>query len=137
MDNLLDSVTRKGRKVKERLRGKKDKAGVNTAEEDVSSSSSLLHPLPHIAAGGHDGEGGGISTDTPQVHPRDISPQPVSVSIKGREDGREGRGVDAGEKEVSPGPSVEAVVGGRSGSTEIEPLSPSTPILPSGVSGGT
>ena len=67
MDNFLDSVTRKGKKVKERLRGKKgkrDKSGANTAKEAVSSSSSLLRPVPQIVVGGHDGEGSRASTDT-------------------------------------------------------------------------
>jgi hypothetical protein len=93
MDNFLDSVTRKGRKFKERLRGKKgkrDKTGANTAEESIDSSSSLLPPVPHIAAGGHDGEGSRASTDTRQVHPRDRSPQPESVPVGGRDDGGEG-----------------------------------------------
>ena len=139
MDNFLDSVTRKGRKVKERLRGKKgkrDKTGVDTAEESISPSSSLLRPIPHISAGGHDGEGSRTSTDTQQVHSRGRSPQPESIPVRGREDNREGRQADADEKEVIQGPScpeptVETMVGGGPGSTEVGTLSSSssTPIL--------
>ena len=139
MDNFLDSVTRKGRKVKERLRGKKDKrdkTGANTAEESIDSSSSLLRPVPHIAAGGHDEEGGRTSTDTRQVHPRGRSPRLESVPVGGREDDREGREASADEKEVDQGHScpeqnLEIVVGGGPGLASVRPLSPSppTPIL--------
>ena len=142
MDNFLDSVTRKGRKVKERLRGKKDKrdkTGANIAEESIGSSSSVLRPAPHITAGGHDGEGSRTSTDTRPVRSRGRSPQPVSMSVRGREDHREVREADADEKEVSQGPScpepnVETVVGGGPGYTEagVFSSSPSTPILPGG-----
>ena len=103
MHNFLDSITRKGRKVKERLRGKRgtqDKSGVNTAE------------------------GSRTSTDTQQVHSRGRSPQPESLPVGGREDDKEGREADPDEKETSQGPScpepnVETVVGGGPGSTEV------------------
>ena len=147
MHNFLDSVTKKGRKVKERLRGekgKRDKSGVNTAEESIGPSSSLLRPAPHITAGGHDGEGSRTSTGTRQVHSRGRSLQPEPVSVRGREDNGEGREADADEKEVSQGPSrpepnVETVVGGGPGSTEVGAFSssPSTPILPGGKSDST
>ena len=147
MDKFLDSVTRKGREVKERLRGKKDgrdKTGANTAEESIGPSSSLLRPVPHIAAGGHDGEGSRTSTDTRQDHSRGRSPQPEPVSVGGSEDDREGREADADEKEVSQGPScpepkVETMVGGGPGSTEVGPLSSSqsAPIIPGGKSDST
>ena len=142
MDNFLDSVTRKGRKVKERLRGKKgkqDKTGANTAEESIDSSSSFLRPVPHIAAGGHDGEGSRASTDTRQVHSRDRSPQPEPVQVGGRDDNGKGKEVDAGKKEVGQGhsrqgPNVESAVGGRPDLAETKPLSPSpsTPIRQGG-----
>jgi hypothetical protein len=144
MDNFLDSITRKGRKFKERLRGKKgkrDKTGANTAED---SSSSLLRPVPHIAAGGHDGEESRASTDTRQVHSRGRSPQPESVPVGGRDDDGEEGEADIGEKEVtqehsSPAPNVETVVGGGPGSAEVGPLSPtpSTPTLLGGKSDST
>jgi hypothetical protein len=147
MDDFLDSVTRKGRKVKERLRGKKDKrdkTGVNTAEESIGPSSSLLRTVPHIAAGGHDGEGSRTTTDTHQVHSRGRSPQSESVPVGGREDDREGREPDADEKEVGQGhscpePNVETVVGGGPGLTSAGPLSPSpsTPIQLDGKSDST
>ena len=146
MDDFLDSVTRKGRKFKERLKGKKDKRDkteANTVEESIDSSSSLLRSVPHIAAGGHDEEGGRTSTDTPQVHSRGRS-QPESVPVEGRGDDGEGRVVDADEKEVSQGhscpePNIENVVGGGPGPTSVGPLSPSlsAPILLSGKSDST
>ena len=147
MDNFLDSVTRKGRKVKERLSGKggkRDKSGVNTAEGSIGSSSSVLRQVPHIAAGGHDGEGSRTSTDTRQVHSRGRSPQPESMPVGGREDDKEGREADPDEKEMSQGPSrpepkVENVVGGGPDSTEVGAFSSSssTPILLGGKSDST
>jgi hypothetical protein len=139
MDNFLDSVTRKGRKVKERLRGKKDKrdkTGANTAEESIDSSGSLLRPVPHTATGGHDGEGSRTSIDTRQVHSRGRYPQLEPVPVEGRENDREGREASADGKEVGQGhscpePNVEIVVGGEPGLISVRPLSPSspTPIL--------
>ena len=139
MDNFLDSVTSKGRKVKERLKGKKgkqDKAGANIPEESISPSSSFLRPVPHIAAAGHDGEGSRASADTPQFHSRDRSPQLEAVAVGGRDGNGEGKEADAGKKLVGqshscPEPNVETVVGGGPGPTEVGPLdpSPSTPIL--------
>ena len=139
MDNLLDSVTRKGRKVRERLTGKKDKGdktGANAAEESTGSPSSLLRPVAHIAGGGHDEKGSRASTDTRQVHSRDQSPQPESVPVGKIDDDGEGKEVGVSEKEVGQGrsylePNVETAVGGGSGPTEVGPLSPSqsTPIL--------
>jgi hypothetical protein len=147
MDNFLDSVTRKGRKFKERLRGKKgkrDKTGANTAEDSIDSSGSLLPPVPHIAAGGHDGEGSRASTDTRQVHSSGRSPQPESAPVGGRDDDGEEKEADVGGKEVtqehsSPEPNVEAVVGGGPGSAEVGPLppSPSAPTLLGGKSDST
>ena len=142
MDNFLDSVTSKGRKVKERLKGKKgkqDKAGANIPEDSISSSSSFPRPVPHIAAGGHDGGGGRANADTRQVHSRDRSPQPESVPVGGRDDDGGGKEADVDEKVVGRGhsclePNIEAVVGGGLGPTEVGPLvpSPSTPIVHSG-----
>ena len=142
MDNFLDSVTSKGRKVKERLKGKKgkkDKAGTTIAEESISSSSSFLRPAPHIAATGHDGEGSGASADTRQVHSRDRSPQPEAVPVGGGDDDGEVKEADVGEKAVGQShsglePNVEIDVGGEPDPTEVEPLvpSPSTPILHGG-----
>ena len=146
MDNFLDSVTRKGRKLRERLRGKKgnrDKTGANTAEESISSSSSFLRPVPHIATGGHDGEGGRASTDTRQVHSRNRSPLPESMSVAERDDDRRGKEAEVGEKEVGQGhsclePNVETAAGGGPGPAQVEPLSPfpSTPILLGGKCDG-
>ena len=142
MDNFLDSVTRKGKKVKERLRGKKgkrDKAGANTAEEAIDSSSSLLRPVPQMAAGVHDGEGSRASTNTRQVDSRGRSPQPEAVPVRGSGDIGEGEEVDVGEKKVVQGhsylePDVETAVGDGPGPTEVGPLvpSPPTPILHGG-----
>ena len=139
MDNFLDSVTSKGRKVKERLtgkKGKKDKAGANITDESISPSSSFLRPVPHIAAACHDGEGSRTSADTPHVHSRDRSPQPEAVVAGGRDNDGEGNQADVDEKLAGrghscPEPNVETAVGGRPGPTEVGPLdpSPSTPIL--------
>ena len=148
MHKLLDSVTRKGRKVKERLsgkRGKRDKSGVNTAEGSIGSSSSVLRQVPHIAAGGHDGEGSRTSTDTRQVRSRGRSPQPEPVPVGGREGDRlEEREADTDEKVVSQGrscpePDVETVVEDGPGPTSVGPLSPplSTPVLLGGKSDST
>ena len=141
MSNFLDSVTSKGRKFKERLKrkpGKRDKAEADVAEEGIGSPSSFLPPVPHIATDGHD-EGSRTGADTRQVHSRDRSPQPESVLVGGRDNDREGKGVNVGEKVVGQRhsclePNVETVVGGGAGSTEVGPLvpSPSTPILPGG-----
>ena len=137
MDSFLDSVSRKGRKVKERLRGKKgkrDKTEANTAEESIESSSSFLRPVSHIAAGGHGGEGTRASTDTRRVHSRARSPQPEPVPVGGKDDDGKGKEVDTSKKEVDQGSSVETAVGGRPGLAEAKPLSPSpsTPIPHSG-----
>ena len=141
MDNFLDSVTSKGRRVKERFKGKKDKKDktrIKIPEEGISSSSSFLPPVPHIAAAGHDREGSRAGTDAPQVHSRDRSPQPESMPVGGRDgDGEgEGREADVGEKAAAQShsrlePSVETVVGGGLGPAEVGPLVPSssTPIL--------
>ena len=64
MDNILDSFTRQGRKLKQRMKGKKNKShktGANTAVENVDSSSSLLRPDPRTAAGGLMEKGTGLA----------------------------------------------------------------------------
>ena len=148
MSNFLDSVTSKGKKFKERLKGKKgkqDKAGDNTAEGSISSSSPFPRPVPHVTAGGHDEERSGASADTRQVHSRDRPPQPESALIGGRDDD-EGKEAKIGGKVVEQShshlePNVETVVGGGPGLTddEVGPLapSPSTPILHGGNSEST
>ena len=132
MDDMLKSFTKQGRKLKQRLRGKKnkpDKTGTDSAEERVDSSSSLLHPVPRIAAGGHDVAGSRTSTDERQAYSRDISPQPESVSVGGREE-------DVDKREVSkersrPDADASAVEGGEPGreAERVRPSlsSPSTP----------
>ena len=132
MDNFLDSVTSKGRRVKERFKGKKekkDKTRTNIAEESTSSSSSFLRPVPHIAAAGHDGDGSRAGADTPQVRSGGRSPQPESVPVGGKEAEVDERLV--GQSHSCPEPNVETVVGGGLGPTEVGPLDPSssTPIL--------
>ena len=137
MDNFLDSVTRKGRKVKDRLRGKKgkmDKTRANTAES-IGSPSSLLQPVSHITAGGHDGEESRVSADTRQVHSRGRSPQPESMTVRGRGN-EEGRESVVDEKRASQGhscpePNAETVVGGGAGPVGVGPLSPSPSTLTS------
>ena len=127
MDDMLDSLTKQGRKLKQRLRGKKnkpDKTGANTTEENINSSSSLLRPVAHIAAGGHDGAGSRTSANERQTHSRDGSPQPKSVSVGGRE-------ADVDEKEMSKGrsrPDADAdFVEGSEPSREAERVHPDPP----------
>ena len=94
---MLDSLTKQGRKFKQRLRGKKnkpDKTGVKTAEETIDSSSSHLQPVPHIAASGHSGAGSRANTDEQQTQSGNRSPQPEPVSVGGKE-------ADVDESEVS------------------------------------
>ena len=145
MDNFLDSVTRKGRKFKDRLKGKKgkrDRTGANTAEESIGSPSSLLQPAVHIAAGGHDGEESRVSTDTRKAHSSGRSPQPESVPVGWRDDDGKGKEVDVGGKEVSqrdsePDHDVEDDVksGSNRGVEQVNP--PSIPIPQSGEPDGT
>ena len=114
MDDMLDSITKKGRKFKQLMKGKKnkpDKTGVNTAKESIDSSGSLLRPVPHTAAGSHGGGGSRTSTDERDNHSRDRSPQPESVSVLERE-------AVADEKEASEGRS-------RQGGREAEGVHPS------------
>ena len=147
MDNFLDAVARRGRKLKERLRGKgdkRDKSRANTTEESIGPSSSFLRPGPPIAAGGHDREGSRASTEARQVHSRGRSPQPEPVPVGGRDDDGERKEVDVDKKEVGqdhsdPEPNVETAMGGGLGPTEVRPLSPSsfTPTLVGGKSDST
>ena len=125
MDDMLDSLTKQGRKLKQRLRGKRnkpDRTGADNAEERVDSSSSLLRPAPHIVAGGHGGAGSRASADERRIDSGDRSqPEPVSV------EGRQGVG---DEKEVSKErsrPDVDAgVVEGSGASQEAERAHPSS-----------
>jgi hypothetical protein len=126
---MLDSLTKHGRKVKQRLRGKKnkpDKTGANSAEERVDPSSSLLQPVPHIAAGGH---GSRTSTDERRIRSGDRSPQPESVSVVGREKGGDEKEVS--EERSRPDPDAGIVEGSEPG-REVERVwpSPSSPSIP-------
>ena len=89
MNNFLDSITRKGRRLKEQLKGKKgkrDESGADTTEGGISSSSSFLRPVPPIAAGGHDGEGSRPSTDTRQVRPESTTVAATKLLFRGVRD---------------------------------------------------
>ena len=148
MGNVLSSVSRKGRKLKDRLKGKKHKRdgeGANTAGERDDSPGSLLRPESRVAAGGHDVGGSRTSTDVPQVRSRDQSTQPKPVPTGGNDDDDfQRRGANVDEKEVSQGhsrldPDVGAAVGSGPSreAEEVEP-SPSVPsILHSGKPDGT
>ena len=123
---MLDSLTKQGRKLKQRLRGKKNKpnrTGADNAEERVDSSSSLLRPAPHIVAGGHGGAGSRTSGDERRIDSEDRSPQPEPVSVEGRQEGGD-------EKEVSKEhsrPDVDAgVVEGTRASQEAKRAHPSS-----------
>ena len=145
MDKILDSFTRQGRKLKQRVKGKKGKSnntGADNVGEGGDSSSSLPQPGLPITAGGHDGEGSRASTVTRQVHSRGRSPQPEPVPVGGRDDNGKGKEVDVGGKEVSqrhsgPDQDVEADVksGPNRGVEQVNPSS--TPIPQSGDPDGT
>ena len=132
MDNIFDSLSKKGRKFRDRLRGKKQKpgrTGTETPGESARSSGSLLRPEPRIVAGGHDGEGNRTSKDVHQDRSRDPSPQPEPTPADGGDDARQRGEADVDEKEVGqshspPGPDVEVVVGSGA-SRELERFYPS------------
>ena len=127
MDDILDSLSRQGRKFKDRLKGKKHKRsgkGASTAGERGDSSGSLLRPEPHVVTGGHDGEGSRAGTDVLQVRSRDQFPQPEPVPAGGNVDDdlrRREANVDEKEDMVGSGPSRET--------EQVEP-SPSVPSIP-------
>jgi len=131
---MFDSLSKKGRKLKDRLRGKKhkpDKTGANTPGEIAGSSGSLLRPEPRIVAGGRDGEGNRTSTDVQRDLSRNQSTQQEPMPAGGDDTQQRGE-ADVDEKEVSqnhsrPGLDVEVVVGsGASREVERVHSSPST-----------
>jgi len=135
MDNIFNSLSKKGRKIKDRLRGKKhkpDRTGASIPGDIAGSSGSLLRPEPCIVTGGHDGEGNRTSTSVQQDHSRDPSPQPEPTPADGGDDARQRGEADVDEKELSQNhsrldPDVEVVVdSGASREVERFYLSPST-----------
>ena len=132
MDDIFDSLSKKGRKLKDRLRGKKrepDRTGANTPGDIAGSSGSLLRPEPRTVAGGHDREGKRTSTGVQQDHSRDPSPQPEPTPADGGDDARQRGEADVDEKEVSQNhlrldPDVEVVVDSGA-SREVERVYPS------------
>ena len=144
MDDILDSLSRQGRKLKDRLKGRKhkwDRKRANTTGERGDPLGLLLQPEPHVAAGGHDGEGSRTSIDVPQDHSRDWSPQPESMPTDGsNDDSLKTREANFDKKKVSQGdshldPDVKIVVGSRLGREvkQVDP-SPSAPSIPHSVS---
>ena len=140
MDEFIHSLSRQGRKLKDRLKGnkhKRDRKGANTAGERGDSSGSLLRPEPRVVAGGRDGEGSRTSADVPQVRSKDRSSQPEPMPTGGNDDDDDlWRGeANVSEKEVSReysrlDPDVGAVVGSRP-SREVEQGDPpSDPPIP-------
>ena len=138
MGNILSSLSRQGRKLKNRLRGKKhepDRAGANAAGERVDSSGSLLELEPRIVASGHDGEESGTSTDGPRVRSMDrIQPEPMPAGRSDKVPQR--REVNINRKEIGQrhsrlDPDSEVAVDSRP-SREVERVypSPSTPSIP-------
>jgi len=129
MDNMFDSLSKKGRKFKDRLRGKKHKldgTGATTPGESACSSGSLLRPESRIVAGGHDGEGNRTSADIQQDRSRN---QQEHMPADGGDGARQRGEAGADEKEISqshsrPGPDVEVVVDSRA-SREVERVYPS------------
>jgi len=103
MDNIRKSFSRMKKDLKHRLKGKKREPGrteANVAEERVDSSDSLSRSESRVAAGGHDGEGGRISTDARQLRSRAQSPQPEPAPAGGSDDNGKRR-EEIGGKEVS------------------------------------
>jgi len=104
MDNIRKSFSRMKKDLKHRLKGKErepDRTGANVAEERVDSSDLLSRPEYRVAAGGHDGEGGRISTDARQLRSRARSPQPEPALAGGSDDDGKRREEEIGGKEVS------------------------------------
>ena len=132
MDDILDSLSRKGRKLKDRLRGKKhkpDRTGTNVTGESAGSPGSFLRPEPHVVAGGRDREGNRTSADVQQDRSRDQSPHPEPMPAGGSNDDQQRRKADIDENEASQGyshldPDVEVAVGGGP-SREVERVHPS------------
>lgn len=132
MDDILDSLSKKGKNLGHRLRGKKHKpnrTGANTAGESAGSSGSFLRPEPHVVAGGHDREGNRTNIDVQQDRPGDRSPQPEPMSVDGSEDDRQRREAYIDEKETSQrfsclDPGAEVVVGSGH-SQEVKRVYPS------------
>ena len=103
---MMDSLTKKGRKFKQRFGGKKnkpDKAGADCTGESIDSSNSLLQPAPHIASGGRGGAGSRASADERQTRSGDRSPQP-SVSVGGRDEDVDREEVNKGRSRPDPEP---------------------------------
>jgi len=132
MDNILDSLSKKGRKVKHLFRGKKDKldrTGAGTSGETAGSSGSLLRPEPRITASDHDGEGNRTSSDVQRDRLRDQSPQPGPMSAGEGDDNLQRREAEVDGKEVSqshsrPDQDIEVVVDSGA-SREAERIHPS------------
>ena len=132
MDNILDSLSKKGKKLKHRLRGKKhkpDRTGADTPGEGAGSSGSFLRPEPHVVVGGSDGEGYRTSTDVQQDSLRDRSPQLEPVPAGGSDVDRQRREAEVDEKEVSKrhsrlDPDVKVVLDSEA-SREVERVHPS------------
>ena len=130
---MLDSLTKQGRKLKQRLRGKRnkpDKTGGNTAEESAASS----RPVPHIVAGGQGGAGSRTSTDERRIDSGDRSPQPVSVSVGEKEADVDKHGV--GKEPSRPDPDAD-VVEDSGEAAGVYSSSSSASIPPTGEPEGT
>jgi len=126
-----------------KLRGS-DRTGTDATRESIDSPHLLLRPEPRIAADGHGGEGGTITTDDRQVPSREQFPQPNTMPVGGGDDDRKRREGDADGKELSQrrsqlDPDVEVVVGSGS-NREVDPTHPSPSALlipPTGESDST
>ena len=137
MDEFIDSLSRQGRKLKDRLKGKRhkrDRKGTSTAGERGDSSGSLLRLEPRVVAGDHDGEGSGTTTGVPKVRSKDRPPQPKSMPTGRNNDSDLQRELNVDEEGVSQrdlslDPEVEAAVGSGP-SREVEQVEP-TPTVPS------
>lgn len=102
MDDILNSLSKKGKKFKHRLRGKKHKPGgteTNALGESAGSSGSLLRPESHVVAGGRDGEQNRTTADVQGDLSEAWPPQPEPISAGGSDDDRQRREADVDKKE--------------------------------------
>ena len=141
MAHLVDSLTRQGKRIRDRLRGKKHKPGkpgANTPGESVDSSGSSLQPESSIAERGNDRGWGGSNAPEQQVRSGDESPHPGTTPGSGGGDRRETE-ASADEKKVNqsnlrPDANVGVTVGSEP-SQEVEQVQPSPPLPPAGQLG--
>ena len=143
MAHLVDSLTRQGKRIKDRLRGEKHKPGkpgANTPGESVDSSGSSLRPESSIVERDRDKGCGGSNAPEQQVRSKDESPHPGTTLGSGGDDRRETEASPDGKKasrsDLRPDANVDATVGSEP-SQEVEQVHPSPPLPSAGQLGST